>query len=113
MSARSPTAERSPRWRAIYEVVARIPRGKVTTYGQVATLAGYPGQARQVGYALAGMPEDLDLPWHRVINAKGEVSPRTWTNMHEYQQVLLAREGIVFRGGRLDLKRYRWDPEGP
>jgi methylated-DNA-protein-cysteine methyltransferase-like protein len=113
MSGRNPTAERSPRWRAIYEVVARIPRGKVATYGQVASLAGYPGQARQVGYALAGMPEDLDLPWHRVINAKGEVSPRTWTNMHEYQQALLEREGIAFRSGRLDLKRYRWDPEEP
>ena len=113
MSAKSPTAERSPRWQAIYEVVARIPHGRVATYGQVASLAGYPGQARQVGYALAGMPEDLDLPWHRVINARGEVSPRTWTNIHEYQQVLLEREGIVFKGVRLDLKRYRWDPEDP
>ncbi len=110
MREKSPTAERSPRWQAFYEVVARIPHGMVATYGQVAALAGYPGQARQVGYALAGSPEDLDLPWHRVINARGEVSPRTWTNIHQYQQVLLEREGIVFKGVRLDLKRYRWDP---
>ena len=111
MKEKSPTAEGSQRWRAVYEVVARIPRGKVATYGQVASLAGYPGQARQVGYALAGMPEDLDLPWHRVINARGEVSPRTWTNMHEFQQVLLEREGIAFKGARLDMKVYRWNPE--
>ena len=111
MNAKSPTVERSPRWQAIYEVVGRIPYGRVATYGQVAALAGYPGRARQVGYALAGMPEDMDLPWHRVINSQGEVSPRTWTNMHEFQQVLLEREGIVFTGVRLDLKVYRWDPE--
>ncbi|MBM3279507.1 MAG: MGMT family protein, partial [Candidatus Handelsmanbacteria bacterium] len=52
-------------------------------------------------------------PWHRVINAKGEVSPRTWSNMHEFQQVLLEREGIVFKGARLDMKQYRWNPEAP
>lgn len=111
MNGKDPTAEGSPRWRAIYAVVARIPRGRVATYGQVAALAGYPGQARQVGYALAGSPEDLDLPWQRVINVKGEVSPRTWSNMHEFQQVLLEREGIVFKGARLDMKRSRWNPE--
>ena len=111
MSGKNPTAERSPRWPAFYEVVAGIPYGKVATYGQVAALAGYPGRARQVGYALAGLPEEADLPWHRVINARGEVSPRTWTNMHQYQQVLLEREGIVFKGARLDLKHYRWVPE--
>lgn len=102
----------SPRWRAIYEVVARIPYGQVATYGQVASLAGYPGRARQVGYALAGMPDDWELPWHRVINARGEISPRAWTKMHELQQALLEREGIVFAGVKIDLKRYRWQPEG-
>lgn len=111
MSGRNPTVERSPRWRAFYEVVAQIPRGRVATYGQVAALAGFPGCARQVGYALAALPEDQELPWHRVINARGEVSPRTWSNMHEFQQVLLEREGIAFEGVRLDLKRYRWNPE--
>lgn len=99
----------NPMRRAIYEVVARIPYGRVATYGQVAALAGYPGHARQVGYALAGMPEGLELPWHRVINARGMVSPRADSGWHEYQYVLLEREGVAFVNGRLDLKVHRWE----
>lgn len=97
--------------RAIYEVVARVPYGKVVTYGQVATLAGYPGRARQVGYALAAMPEEWDLPWHRVINAQGKVSPRTGSKFHLMQYEMLEAEGVVFCGERLDLKCFRWQPE--
>ncbi len=97
--------------RAIYEVVARVPYGKVVTYGQVATLAGYPGRARQVGYALAGMPEEWDLPWHRVINAQGKVSPRTGNKFHLMQYDMLAAEGVVFSAERIDLKRFRWTSE--
>lgn len=96
--------------RAIYRVVARIPRGRVATYGQVATLAGYPGRARQVGYALAGMPEELDLPWHRVINAQGRISPRVHNGFHEWQYDLLEGEGVVFRNNRVDLACFRWRP---
>lgn len=98
--------------RAFYEIVARVPKGRVVTYGQVATLAGYPGRARQVGYALAALPEELDLPWHRVINAQGKVSPRTGTKFHLMQYELLAAEGIAFAGERIDLRSYRWAPEG-
>lgn len=98
----------------IYAVVARIPAGRVATYGQVAALAGLAGHARQVGYALHASPEGLDLPWHRVINAKGEVSPRAEPGYEGYQRHLLEEEGIAFdAGGRLDLERYRWEPEGP
>lgn len=96
---------------AVYAIVARIPPGKVATYGQIAALAGYPGQARQVGYALAGAPEDLDLPWHRVINARGRVSPRANTGWHEYQQKLLEEEGVVFTEGRTCLSRFGWNAE--
>ena len=97
---------------AVYRLVARIPRGQVATYGQLATLAGFPGRARQVGYALAGMPEDLDLPWHRVINAQGKVSPRTSSKFHELQYSLLEQEGIVFVENRIDLRQYLWNPAG-
>ena len=97
--------------RAIYRVVARIPRGRVATYGQIATLAGYPGRARQVGYALAGIPEQLDLPWHRVINAQGKISPRVHNRFHEWQYELLEREGVVFRNNRVDLACFSWRPE--
>jgi methylated-DNA-protein-cysteine methyltransferase related protein len=100
-----------PMRRAIYEMVARIPFGRVATYGQIATLAGYPGRARQVGYALAGMPEELDLPWQRVINAQGKVSPRAHSKWHEFQYDLLLQEGIVFENNRIDLKTFLWVPE--
>jgi methylated-DNA-protein-cysteine methyltransferase-like protein len=96
----------------IYAVVERIPPGRVATYGQVAALAGLAGHARQVGYALHASPEDLDLPWHRVINAKGEVSPRAEPGREGFQRHLLEEEGVVFdANGRLDLESYRWEPD--
>ena len=93
---------------AIYGQVKRIPRGRVVTYGQVAKLAGYPGRARQVGYALAATPEDLDLPWHRVVSAQGRVSPRRGSGMHRLQRALLEAEGVSFHDERIDLERCRW-----
>ena len=95
----------------IYAVVAQIPRGRVATYGQVAALAGLPGHARQVGYALHSAPEDCDVPWQRVINAQGEVSPRAEPGWQGFQRHLLEKEGVRFDArGRVDLKRYRWSP---
>lgn len=98
--------------RRIYAVVARIPRGRVATYGQVAALAGAPRHARQVGYALHDLPTGSDLPWQRVINARGEVSPRSEPGWEGFQRRLLEAEGIEFRDGRIDLRRYRWEPDG-
>ena len=97
----------------IYAVISSIPEGKVATYGQVAALAGLPGHARQVGYALHSTPEGVELPWQRVINSKGEVSPRSDPGLDEgYQRHLLEEEGVVFNlAGRVDLKRYQWEPE--
>jgi methylated-DNA-protein-cysteine methyltransferase related protein len=93
----------------IYAVVKRIPRGRVATYGQVATLAGLDGHARQVGYALHRVPGGIDVPWHRVINARGEISPRSASDSHELQRVLLEDEGVEFDvAGRVALNRYRW-----
>jgi methylated-DNA-protein-cysteine methyltransferase-like protein len=99
----------------IYDVVYRIPHGKVATYGQVAALAGLPRRARQVGYALAAAGGPEDLPWHRVVNAKGEISPRSDPDGHEdLQRRLLENEGVVFDGnGRLSLPAYRWNPASP
>ena len=97
-------------YKEIYKIVRQIPRGKVATYGQVATLAGIDGHARQIGYALHALPGSLDVPWHRVVNAKGEVSPRTTSDSHELQRHLLEAEGVKFDGkGRVDLKTFRWD----
>jgi len=82
----------------------------VATYGQVADLAGIPGHARQVGYALNALTDDT-VPWHRVINARGEVSPRAIADYVGLQRALLEAEDIVFDpAGRVALDVYRWRP---
>ncbi|MCG6990126.1 MAG: MGMT family protein [Gemmatimonadetes bacterium] len=95
-----------------YQIVRRVPRGRVVTYGQVAYEAGLPGRARQVGYAMAACPEDEDIPWHRVINARGEISKRGSPGSFErIQRALLEAEGVVFdERGRVDLDRFGWTP---
>jgi methylated-DNA-protein-cysteine methyltransferase-like protein len=81
----------------------------VATYGQIAELAGLEGHARQVGYALHNLPARSNVPWHRVVNAKGEISARSGGDSHELQRMLLEAEGVEFDAkGRMDLKRYRW-----
>jgi methylated-DNA-protein-cysteine methyltransferase related protein len=95
----------------IYGIVRRIPRGRVATYGQVAALAGLAGHARQVGYALHALPDASTVPWHRVINAKGEISLRSVPGAGLTQRMLLEREGVRFdMRGRIALERYRWAP---
>ncbi len=102
-------SRRSSNYEKIYAVVHRIPVGAVATYGQVARLAGLPGHARQVGYALHALGDGTDVPWQRVINAKGEVSPRAEPDWAIYQRQLLEEEGVVFdEGGRVDLSDVRW-----
>ena len=100
------------RWHRIYRVVRRIPSGRVATYGQVAEWAGLPRAARQVGYALHALRGgDEDVPWQRVINARGEVSERAAPGAEAVQRALLEREGVVFdERGRIDLARYGWRP---
>lgn len=103
-----------PSYEQIYEAVRRIPRGRVATYGQIAALAGLPGHARQVGYALHSLPEKSGVPWQRVINSRGEVSTRATLDAENLQRALLEQEGIVFGAdGRLELRRFQWRPEVP
>lgn len=99
-------------WARVYEVVAKIPRGKVATYGQVAALADMPRAARQVGYALAALRDgSREVPWHRVINASGEISSRKEPGYEGLQRVLLEREGVRFsERGRVDFDAVRWQP---
>jgi methylated-DNA-protein-cysteine methyltransferase related protein len=94
----------------IYAVVRRIPAGKVATYGQVAGLAGLSGKARLVGYALYKVQIADDIPWQRVVNAKGEVSYAVSRNGADYvQRNLLEQEGIKFNEqGKIDLQVNRW-----
>lgn len=103
----------SPAYERIYAVVQAIPRGKVATYGQIARLAGLPGQARQVGYALFRVAPADAVPWQRVINARGAISLSPHRlGSDDYQRVLLVEEGIEFDGdGRICLERFLWIPE--
>ena len=96
----------------VLALVAQIPPGRVTTYGQLALLAGQPGAARQAGYVMnALMDGDSGLPWQRVINAQGRVSTHK-LGFGDLQEGLLRAEGVEFDpSGRCDLARWQWWPE--
>ncbi|MGP3095599.1 MGMT family protein [Serratia marcescens] len=91
----------------VFHIVAAIPFGKVTTYGEVARLAGSPRAARQVGGVLRRLPEGSTLPWHRVINRHGQISLQG-EDFQRQRQALLA-EGIIFGPhSTVDFERYGW-----
>lgn len=108
-----PMTPASDTYRAIYAVVGRIPEGRVATYGQVAGLAGLPGRARLVGYALSALSGRSTIPWHRVVNAQGRISSRSCGSDADMEQRLrLEHEGVSFdASGRIPLERYLWRPE--
>ena len=97
----------------IYTVVNKIPVGKVATYGQIAAIVSPGLPARIVGYALHGLPEGSETPWHRVINSRGRISYSATRNDHDsLQQKLLEQEGIKFTtDGTIDLKKHLWIPD--
>ncbi len=93
----------------IYDIVAKIPFGRIATYGQIARLAGRVNGARQLGYALHALPAELHLPWHRVVNARGELSRLPDPDSREEQRRRLQQEGIAFdNSGRISLRKYGW-----
>jgi len=96
--------------RRVWRFVRRIPRGRVVTYGQIAERLGRPRGARVVGHAMRECPHDL--PWHRVVNAAGGISPRARMSGMITQRLRLEAEGIRLRGGRVPLTRYRWGAGG-
>lgn len=91
---------------AILAAVRRIPRGRVSTYGEIATVAGLPRRARLVGTVLKQTA--ARVPWHRVINATGRISFVAGSTSHARQRGLLEREGIAFRRDRISLKEFGW-----
>ncbi|TFG52974.1 MAG: MGMT family protein [Gemmatimonadales bacterium] len=108
------THSRSDTYARIYAVIRRIPSGRAASYGQIARLAGIPGAARQVGYALHALPDSTTVPWHRVVNAKGTISRRTVPGSELTQRMLLEAEGVYFDlNGRVDLATYGWTPRAP
>ncbi len=114
MSSSSQPSSGAGNYARIYAVVRRIPKGKVATYGQIAELAGLPGHARQVGYALHGLPDGTAVPWHRVVNASGGVSCRRGGGGELTQRLRLEVEGVGFDlRGRVKLERVRWRASAP
>lgn len=126
MPAPAPTSNASPQRRprerplpvageaaraAILAAVTKIPTGRVTSYGQVAWLAGLPGRARLVGRVL-GTEIDATIPWHRVINARGEIALPKFSPSHREQKRRLRAEGIAFENGRVSLRRFGWQAGG-
>jgi methylated-DNA-protein-cysteine methyltransferase related protein len=94
----------SPALQAIWHVVCGIPRGQVSTYGAVARAAGFPGRARQAGLALRVAPKALNLPWHRVVAARGRIAfPKSSRAYHEQARRLRA-EGVRVSEGRVELR---------
>jgi methylated-DNA-protein-cysteine methyltransferase-like protein len=93
----------------VYDFVRQVPRGKVTTYGDVAQLVGQGCDARVVGYAMAACPDDI--PWQRVINSQGKISLKG--DAAQRQRLRLEAEGIAFDArGKIDLNRFRWSGPG-
>ncbi|KAL1411306.1 Alkyltransferase-like protein 1 [Vanrija albida] len=101
-----------------YDIIRMIPPGRVTSYGHIAKLAGYPNYSRHVGQALRMLPAGSDIPWQRVLNAKGLISPRGDEGLGvQRQRDALEAEGVVVetlsggQGERVDLRRYGWFPD--
>lgn len=98
----------------VYEIVKQIPKGKVTTYGIIASIIGNPRLSRAVGYALHAVPEGQELPCHRVVNRKGELSAAFQYGGVNQQRILLEDEYVEFeKDGTVVLEKHLWyGPEG-
>lgn len=94
---------------AVYYWVKQIPKGKVTSYGQIARLAGYPRHARHVSKALGSADKSLKVPWQRVIGSTGKIAFKPDSNGYGKQVALLEKEGVMIKKGRIDLKQFGWE----
>ena len=102
------SSDRSPLYARILDVARSVPHGQVATYGQIALIVG-GCTPRMVGYCLASLDHDSDVPWHRVINHKGMVSPRSTGHGSQLQRELLVEEGVEFDSrGRVSFRKYGW-----
>jgi methylated-DNA-protein-cysteine methyltransferase-like protein len=93
---------------AVLYILGQIPKGKVTSYGKIAKLAGYPNHSRHVGKILAQLPKDTELPWFRVMNSQGKISLPDNSERYKYQQQLLQAEGVQFLNSKVNFKQFGW-----
>jgi methylated-DNA-protein-cysteine methyltransferase-like protein len=101
----------SDSYKKIWEQAALIPAGQVASYGQVAKQAGLPRRgARMVARAVAAAPREMELPWHRIVNAQGCISIPKTSARYEQQQELLRAEGVPVKDGKLDIDKHGWSP---
>lgn len=96
-------------WDVVYRLVKQIPRGRVTTYGEIARATKMRGGARVVGYAMAATPRGRGIPWHRVVGAGGKLIIRE--PYGSLQRKLLESEGVEIRGARVNYKQFGWRPK--
>jgi len=98
---------------AVHHAVRGIPGGRVMSYGDIAVLLGRPRSARGVGWALAALPDDTDVPWWRVVNRNGEITSPSVHHLASRQRALLEVEGVAFDPvGRIDREEFGWFPSG-
>jgi methylated-DNA-protein-cysteine methyltransferase-like protein len=102
------TAKRNER---IWATICDIPEGCVASYGQIAGIAGIPRGARQVGYALRHLPKGSKVPWYRVIQASGRIAFKPGSDAFNEQSKRLMLEEVAILKGRIDMKKYRWQPD--
>jgi len=102
------TAKRNER---IWATICAIPEGSVASYGQIAEISGIPRGARQVGYALRHLPRGSSVPWYRVIQASGKIAFKSGSDAFNEQSKRLMREDVAILNGRIDMKKYRWQPD--
>lgn len=97
-------------WQPVYRLIKKIPRGRVTTYGELARALRLPGGARAVGYAMAACPSGQGIPWHRVVGAGGRLLiPEPHGSL---QRRLLESEGVKLNASRIDMSVFGWSPNG-
>lgn len=104
-------ADAEKRNRRIWATICEIPPGCVASYGQIAEIAGVPRGARQVGYALRHLPDDLDVPWYRVIRSSGRIAFPKGSRPYKEQSKRLMMEDVAILNGRIDMRKYRWQPD--
>lgn len=111
MAPKRPSLDRDATYQRILATVDAVPRGRVATYGQIADEAGLPGWARQVGYALRSAPQAAELPWFRVVNARGRSSFPAGSSGQREQHARLRAEGVeIDEHGAISLRRFGWRP---
>lgn len=95
----------------ICQTICDVPQGCVASYGQIAEIAGIPRGARQVGYALRQLPAGHEVPWHRIITSSGRIAFDKGSKPYKEQVKRLKMDGVAVLGGRVDMKKHRWQPD--